>query len=144
MTPLSGTAPRGTALALLHEVRHALDRLTADGTPSTFDLRALPLMSDDLLLMDRFLGAGEVTASVDAGGRSAVRETRFAGVWLVDHFDGEEPRPAARLIEVDFVPSLLRTQSEDAADGLRDLDEALAELSPETSRGGGITAQSEP
>ncbi len=127
--PSDSFTPRGNAVAVLHEVRHALERLAAGGAPTTFDLRALPLMADDLATMDRFLGIGEVTATITAGGRSTIRETRFPGVWLVDHFEGEDDtRPAARMIEVDFIPALLRTPAEDAGEAVLSLAESLDAL----------------
>ena len=75
----------GNVLPLLHEVRHALERLLATGEETTIDLGALPLAPGEFDRIVEELGQGAVTAVLNALGLSEIRETRYSGVWLVTH-----------------------------------------------------------
>ena len=119
-------ADHGNALPILNEVRHALERLLASGETTVIDLGALPMGPQDEAQLLAALGAGEVEATVNAGGPSSVRETAFHGVWLVTHRN-EQGEVLARFVEVAFVPELLMSQAEDVADSAAELAKRLAE-----------------
>jgi len=87
----------GNVLPLLHEVRHALERL---------------------------LATGEVRATLDALGPSEIRETRYSGVWLVTHRNATD-EVMGRYIEIARMPAVLLAQEHDMRRGLADLAHAL-------------------
>jgi hydrogenase-1 operon protein HyaF len=58
------------------------------------------------------LGRGEVQAQLDALGLSEVTETRYAGVWVVTHYNDED-NIISRFIEVTTIPVILCSQTED-------------------------------
>ncbi len=117
----------GNARPLLHEIRHALDKLLAIGETTIIDLGALPFGPGDARELEDILGQGEIDATMTIMGRSHVRETGVPGVWRIDHFD-EEDEVQSRFIEITFMPDILKTQREDAERGLEHLRERLAEL----------------
>lgn len=121
----------GNARPVLHEIRTALEKLIATGEPSVIDLGAIPFAAGDERLMDEILGRGEVRATLSLMGESHVEETGIAGVWRVDHFDGEG-ETQSRFVEVTWCPDILKTQKEDAASGLAALTERLGERATES------------
>jgi hydrogenase-1 operon protein HyaF len=122
----------GNVRPLLHEIRHALDRLLAEGQPTAIDLRSLPLAPGEEQKIEEALGEGELVAELDALGSSTLRETAFPGVWLVTHknTDGEV---IGRLIEITLMPELLKSQTEDVRAGLDDLSARLADDTEDNS-----------
>jgi hydrogenase-1 operon protein HyaF len=114
-------------LPVLHEIRHALDRLVEDGEPTIVDLTAMPFGPGDEERLLAALGSGEVAATIDTIGLTQVRETSFPGVWLVDHLSAEGARLVLH-VEVATVPSLLATPAEDLAEARRRLDVRLADF----------------
>lgn len=116
---------RGNTLPLLHEIRHALARLIEDGEPTVIDVQSLPMGPGDLNRLVGALGDGEVRAEVDALGKTVVRESRYSGVWIIEHLSGSGT-VASRFIEITWVPSLLHAQAEDVQAGLTELADALA------------------
>jgi hydrogenase-1 operon protein HyaF len=119
---------RGNALPLLHEIRHALARLIEDGESSVIDVQSLPMGPGDLRRLLDALGEGELKAELDVLGKSLVRESRYAGVWIVEHMSGSG-EVASRFIEITWVPSILQAQLEDVQKGLAELTGALAPAS---------------
>ena len=117
-------AAHGNALPVLHEVRHALERLVASGESTLIDLRAMPFGPGDEARLTGLLGTGEVQAVVAALGPTIVQETAIPGVWLIDYQNAEGQRLALHL-EVTCVPSLLRTQCADLDGALGALDARL-------------------
>ena len=118
VTEVSPAMTSGNAEPILHEIRHAVTRLSEDGQETVIDLRAMPFGPDDEKRLEEVLGRGDVEASVKGVGRSSVRETSVSGVWVVEHFD-DEGRILSKFIEVTFVPSILKALQEDVEDGLR-------------------------
>jgi hydrogenase-1 operon protein HyaF len=113
---------------LLHEIRHALARLLDDGGHTVIDLRSLPLApGEEELLLDE-LGQGEVYARLHALGPTEVVETRYAGVWVVVHFNNDN-EVIGKTIEICDIPELLRSQQEDIRQGLEQLQSQLLEAS---------------
>lgn len=116
---------RGNALPLLHEIRHALARLVEAGEPTVIDIQSLPMGPGDLRRLFDVLGEGEVRAELEALGKTVIRESRYSGVWIIEHLDGSGGF-ASRFIEITWVPSLLQAQVEDVQKGLTELANALA------------------
>ena len=117
-------ASHGNALPLLHEIRHALQRLLEHGEETVIDLRSIPMGPGDERQFARALGTGEVRADLETMGPSTVRETAFAGVWLVTHRnpDGEI---VSRFVEITRVPAILMSQGADIRAGLERLKTQL-------------------
>ena len=116
--------PTGNVRALLHELAGLLDAWLSRGEAASIDLRSLPLTRGDYDELGAALGAGAVSASVEAIGASEVHETRYPGVWRVTHRN-EGGEVVADLIEVCEAPAILRAPAEDVTDGLIRLREAL-------------------
>jgi hydrogenase-1 operon protein HyaF len=116
--------PTGNVRALLHELTGLLDGWLSKGEAASIDLRSLPLTPGDYDELGAALGAGAVSASVQAIGASEVRETRYPAVWRVTHRN-EAGEIVADLLEVCDAPAILRSPAEDAADGLIRLRETL-------------------
>jgi hydrogenase-1 operon protein HyaF len=114
----------GNALPVLHEIRHALERLIATGEETRIDLNAMPFGPDDLDRLRTLLGTGEVQASVAAMGSTLVQETAIPGVWLVDYQNSESQRLTLQ-IEIAPVPEILRPPPQDLAEALATLDARL-------------------
>ncbi len=114
----------GNALPILFEIRHALQRLIANGESTTIDLSSIPFGPGDEDRLIGLLGVGEVEATIDALGATRVRETAIPGVWLVDHRNRDAERLALQL-EVTTIPELLRTQEQDLAIAVATLDTRL-------------------
>lgn len=118
----------GNVVLLLHEVRHALDRLlqTAEGT--TIDLSTIPMAPQEQAELDAALGVGEVSATLDASGPSDVQETAYPGVWRVTH-KSDEGQTLGRYIEIATIPAILLAQGSDMAAGLARLTRQLTPTS---------------
>jgi hydrogenase-1 operon protein HyaF len=116
----------GNALPLLHEIRHALVKLLESGKTTVIDLSRLPLGPDDEAQLLDILGNGEVVAQINMLGNSIIRETHLTGVWLVEHFNSAA-QPIAKLIEISYIPDLLKAPPEDVHEGLTWLNRRLAE-----------------
>ena len=115
---------RGNAIPILHEVRHALERLIATGDSTCIDLSSIPFGPGDEERLTAGLGTGEVRAVIDALGPTQVHETAIPGVWLVDYHNAEGERLALH-IEIASIPEILRTQPEDLATAIAALDARL-------------------
>lgn len=109
---------------ILHEIRHALRNLLETGECSVVDLRSIPLAPGEEEKIIDTLGCGEVHAKLNALGPSEIYETRFAGVWLITHFN-EENSVIGRFIEITEIPDILKSQNEDIALSLDQLEEEL-------------------
>ncbi|HSN70223.1 MAG TPA: hydrogenase expression/formation C-terminal domain-containing protein [Steroidobacteraceae bacterium] len=123
--PVKVETSTGNVLPILHEVRHALAKLVADGTTSMIDLRAIPLAPGEEDRILDTLGRGEVCAEFESMGRSEVRESAYGGCWIVTHFD-ESGAVQARFVEVTTIPDILKSQSADIVDGLERLAARLS------------------
>lgn len=110
----------GQAEAVLTEVAEMLKRLLEEGVEDSIDLRSLPLTPADRDWLDAELGRGEVEIMLEAGGHSVLMETAFPGVWKIMHRDTED-RIVAELIEVAFVPAIIRPDKTDIEKGYEGL-----------------------
>lgn len=119
----TGGEPRsfGNALPVLHEIRHALERLAATGETGLIDLNAMPFGPGDEERLLAVLGEGEIQATLEAFGPTRIRETAVPAVWLVDHRNAEGERLVLH-IEIAPVPAILRTQDGDIASAVAILD----------------------
>jgi len=129
MTGLSDIAvtinqPTGNVVPLLHEIRHALERLADTGEPTAIDLRGIPLGPGEEDALENALGEGEVTATLDALGPSVVRETAIPGVWMVTHRNVND-EISGRFIEITKMPAILESQDVDILRGIAELGERL-------------------
>lgn len=115
----------GNVEPLLHEIRHALDRLSRGGDGSIIDLQSMPLAPGEEKRIEEALGQGEVSVTIDALGPSTVQETAYPGVWLVTHRNTENA-VVARLVEITKIPALVMAQDEDIRAGLARLDQHLS------------------
>lgn len=120
-----GQTPRGNIEPVLNEVAHALDRLMADGEPTTIDLGRLPFGPGEIEELEDQLGSGEIKAELDALGESRIRETIYPGVWWLEHCNtaGEL---AGRYIEITHVPDILKAQDADIGAGRARLSERIS------------------
>ncbi|OOZ13374.1 hypothetical protein BOW35_10600 [Solemya velum gill symbiont] len=100
---------------LLHEVKHALERLATEDETSVIDLRSIPLAPGEEDRILEILGLGEVVARLNVLGSSDVVETEYSGVWVVTHYN-ENEETIGRFIEVTRMPEILRSQAEDVAE----------------------------
>ena len=120
----TGEAATGNLWPLLHEMRHALNRLLATGEPSVIDLAGLPLSAaEERELLDT-LGRGEIQVKLDSLGPSTISETAYAGVWLVVHRNLDD-QVMTKFIEVTFVPEILKSHVADVRLGLDRLQARL-------------------
>ena len=120
---------RGNVAPILNEVVHAMDRLIEDDEPTVIDLASLPFAPGELEQLEEFLGVGELTAELNALGRSLIRETMYPGVWWLEHRNSAD-EVVGRYIEITRTPEILKSQDADISAGrarLRlDLDEKQA------------------
>jgi hydrogenase-1 operon protein HyaF len=114
----------GNVLPLLHEIKHALQRLVEQGREDVIDLGSIPMTSGDEQVLETFLGQGEVKASLDALGKSEIHETRFSGVWWIVHYNENDER-IGHFIEITNMPKILKSQAEDMQAALIELNEQL-------------------
>jgi hydrogenase-1 operon protein HyaF len=117
-------ASSGNVPLLLHEIRHALQRVAEGGDGTTIDLGSLPLAPGEDKRIEELLGKGELHAELDALGPTLIQETRFAGVWIVTHRNTEQ-EIVARFIEVTRIPELLLAQHADMHRAVRELEREL-------------------
>jgi len=122
----------GNTLALLNEIRCGLEGLQRSGESATIDLLAIPLSEFERNEILSLLGVGEVRIHLEAIGDSRIWESRFAGVWVADHYDASGQRIVLQ-IEIARFPALACSQPEDIDDGLLRLGSELTAKSTEAS-----------
>lgn len=122
----SNTSP---VLSLLHQVEHALHTLITHNESVSIDLRTLPLSSDQEAQLLDFLGKGEVEARLNAFGESILQETKYAGVWLVEHYN-PNAELTGRYLEIAWLPNILSSPLEDVHNALEKLSCHLKDIIP--------------
>lgn len=115
----------GNDRLLLLEIRHALAQLLQTGADHLINLQNIPLSPQERQSLLQFLGEGEIYAELAALGKSVIRETKIAGVWLTTHYN-TEGEVLAELLEITRIPAILQSDPEDMAIGLDQLDQQLA------------------
>jgi len=117
----------GNVPPLLHEIRHALRQLLDSGETTTIDLRSLPMAPGEQEQLLKFLGQGEISAQMDALGKSEIIETSFPGIWLITHYNANV-EVMGKFIEITRMPAILEAQEGDMEDALASLQVKLEEL----------------
>lgn len=113
-------APGSAARAIVSEIMSSARRLLAEGQGSSIDLRFLKAMPEERETLASLLGRGEVSAAVDAIGRSEIRETAIPCVWWIRHLNNDNEM-VGELIEITEIPDLLVGDREAIAFGLEAL-----------------------
>lgn len=136
--PIRSAIPysRGNVKPLLNEIIHALDRLLADDEPTVIDLASLPFAPGEIEELEQTLGQGELSAELDALGKSLIRETVYPGVWWVEHRNttGEL---VGRYIEITRSPEILMSQDADIGAGRARLRDSFDDPGPEFNKEAG-------
>ena len=117
----------GNLVPILHEVRHALQRLQDQGEPTVIDLMAIPMAPAEEGQLVEVLGSGEIKAQLDALGPSEIYETEIAGVWFLTHYNADRER-VGRFIEITRLPQILESPQADMRRGLIELTERIESL----------------
>lgn len=120
-TPPAEPGQTGNAQPLLRELAEQVRRLLESGEASAIDLSALPLTPADLDWLRAQLGQGEIAITLQANGESTLNETACSGIWWVTHHNAQGA-VTAQLIEVAFVPELVKAHPQDVALGLETLE----------------------
>jgi hydrogenase-1 operon protein HyaF len=136
--PIRSTIPysRGNVRPLLNEIIHALDRLLGDDEPTVIDLASLPFAPGELEELENSLGRGELSAELDALGRSLIRETAYPGVWWVEHRN-TEGELVGRYIEITRSPEILMSQDADIGAGRAKLRDSFENSGSEFNKEAG-------
>ncbi len=121
--------PSAQVLALLRELQVMITTLAERGEPNSIDIRSLPLSPSDYETLIQILGNGEVNATINALGLSKIKETRFSGVWWLQHLNSHD-EIIAELIEVTPLPDILKTQAPDLINSAEVLQRYLEKLQP--------------
>lgn len=111
---------------ILHEIRHALVNLVDKDIRHVIDLRTIPLAPGEEERLLSLLGKGEVYATLDALGPSEIIETGYTGVWLITHKNHEHDI-VSRLIEITWIPEILKSPADDIRSSTDKLDHQLAQ-----------------
>jgi len=109
---------------ILHEVKHALERLLKTGEASMIDLRAMPLAPGEDEEIREQLGDGEAVINIDALGPSTLTETAYPGVWWVEHRNHDNILTGL-YIEIAHVPAIVFPANEDLEEGLEQITNNL-------------------
>ena len=114
----------GNARILLQEIADALRVLLKTGESRVLDLLAMPFGPADEERLLSELGRGEVIATLNALGESQVWESRYSGVWVVEHRNLDGQRIAFQ-IEITRMPGILTAHPADIESGLERLSNTL-------------------
>ena len=117
----------GNVPPLLHEIRHALRNLLDNGETTTIDLRGLPMAPGEQDQLLEILGKGEVSAHLEALGKSEIIESSYAGVWLIIHYNNNG-EVMGKFIEITRMPAILKAQAADMEESLAALQMRLEEI----------------
>ncbi|MFI3185275.1 MAG: hydrogenase expression/formation C-terminal domain-containing protein [Methylococcaceae bacterium] len=116
------------AKTLLHEVQAMLKTLLDTGQNGTLDLRALPTLgAEGYQFLKEKLSLGEVSARIQSFGCSEIQETAYSGIWWVSHYNQDDDL-LTELIEVTYLPEILKSPRDDMALSLVNLGKLLNEL----------------
>ncbi|MCI0390900.1 MAG: hydrogenase expression/formation protein [Acidobacteria bacterium] len=111
---------------VLNEIKHALRVLCERGETHTINIMNFPLTTEDMKFLDEVLGRGVITISYDGLESTFWQESKIAGVWWGEYRNAYG-RVTLRTIEITEFPALAKSQPDDIMDGIRRLDEVLAE-----------------
>jgi len=114
----------GNLQSILAEIKFALQQLLEQKKVHCIDLRAMPWSSGEEQKLEDYLGKGEVLIELNTLGKSTFYESRFSGVWLVNHYN-QEDELIAKLIEITYLPEMIFAQTEDIKNSLEHMNKAL-------------------
>lgn len=120
------TGLTGNVAPLMHEIRHALQALYDDNKVHVIDLRSLPMAPGEEDKIIEALGHGEAQCQLSTLGLSEIHETRYAGVWMLTHFNNSN-EITGRFIEITTMPEILKSQREDIQHSMAQLADELDE-----------------
>ncbi len=123
-SPVIAAAPGSSALAIVSEIEASARSFADTGEIASIDLCCLKSMPDERDMLSRMLGDGEVSAIVDAVGRTEIRETAIPCVWWIRHRD-HEGATVGESIEITCIPDLLEGDRKAVVRGLESLNAAL-------------------
>jgi len=123
----AGPGLTGNAPPLLREISELLRHLLETGENAAIDLSALPLTPADLDWLHDKLGEGEIAVTLQANGESTLNETACPGIWWVTHHN-EQGAVTSQLIEVAFVPELVKAHPQDVEIGREQLELMISDL----------------
>ena len=112
--------PGASAQAILSEIEECVARFAAGGEGVSIDLRCLKSMPEEREMLAALLGHGEVSATIDASGRSELYETSVPCVWWVRHRNSED-EIVGEMIEIAEVPEVMLGDRKAVASGLEAL-----------------------
>jgi hydrogenase-1 operon protein HyaF len=124
MGKLNHSCTHENAQPVLHEVRHALDKLIQQHESTVIDLHALPMTKIDFDEIFDTLGRGELHIVFNGLGKSEIWDTYYQGVWVIEHhpyFTDD----CQYFIEINKVPDLLVFRQKDLSDSLSCLEKKL-------------------
>lgn len=121
----SETLDTGNLFPILHQIRHALEKLLTHNESSAIDLNAMPFAPGEKDKLKEILGEGEIKAQLNALGRSEIYETQYAGVWWLEHYNSND-NVMGQLIEITWLPEILKSQTEDVEAALSQLTNLCA------------------
>lgn len=107
----------GNIRALLAEIADRLEKLDRCGETGMIDLNSLPFAPGEYEALREKLGRGEVSAHIEAIGKSEIFETHYPGVWWVTHYNVEGDI-VADMIEIAWLPQIIQSPPEDVHAGL--------------------------
>lgn len=121
----SAAVDTGNLHPVQHEILQALTDLVAKGTQGMIDLHSLPFSTQEYAALETFLGEGEIDITLNVLGKTRLRESAYAGVWRIEHFNENDQR-IGYFIEIGHVPEILRSQGDDIEEGLAAMTGILA------------------
>jgi hydrogenase-1 operon protein HyaF len=124
VTPPESPDKHANALPILHEILYALQHFAHQGVTKCIDLRAIPFGPGDEEALLHQLGCGEISLTLDSLGESAIWETGYSGVWVIDHRNATGERIALQ-IEIGKIPQIVLAQHEDILDAIEQLEKQL-------------------
>ena len=117
---------------LLQELHAMLKTLLDTGQGGALDLRALPALGEESYqFLKNELGVGEVSARIQSFGRSEIQETAYSGIWWVSHYNQDDDI-YTELIEVNFLPEILKSHQDDVRLSRSRLHKLLSELAAQS------------
>ena len=114
---IEGT-PGASAQAIISEVEVCAARFASAGEDASIDLRFLKSMPWERETLASLLGRGEVSAVVDALGRTEIHETAIPCVWWIKHCNSEG-ETVGELIEITDIPEMIAGDRMAVAQGLK-------------------------
>lgn len=125
--PIAGRSVAPGVLAILYEVKTALERYAATRESTVIDLRWLAAMPANLEQLRFALGDGEVSAIVYSQGITHVNETGIPCVWWISHRD-HEAGTHTEMLEIVRAPLMLCGNTHDIEGAIGELRARLAAL----------------